>query len=472
MAIKVYNTLTRQIELFKPWEEKKVDIYVCGPTVYDFSHVGHARTYIAFDVIIRYLKYRGYKVKFIVNITNVEDKIINRAKETKTDPIDLARKFENIFFADMTRLGILEADAYPKVSDHIGDIIAMVHTLVGKGIGYKVNHDIYFDVNKFRGYGKLSHQSLEGIRAGARIEVDERKRNPADFALWKSAKSGEICWESPWGMGRPGWHIECSAMANKYFGSKLDIHGGGQDLIFPHHENEIAQSESYSGVSPFVKYWLHIGLLVINGKKMSKSLGNFVSIGDLLGRYDADALRLLLISTHYRRPIAFSETNVMAAKNRLSRMHNTVDNLRERIGSPSKGTVEATGTDFQEQAHTLMGEFVDAMDNDFDTPRALTQFYQLARVGNKALLAQASVEVLNEILDSLMIMARILGILSVEGEKGELSEGAKRLLREREIARSQKEWRRADELRAKLKVMGILLEDLPEGTQWRYVEET
>lgn len=471
MTLKVYNTLTRKMEPFEPQTSKKVSIYVCGPTVYDYSHIGHARTYIAFDVIVRYLKYRGYNVKYVVNITNVEDKIMNRAREVGVDPVELAAKFEKVFFADMTRLGVMKADAYPRVSDHINEIIEMIQTLIRKGFGYVVDGDVYFDVTRFERYGGLSRQSLERIEAGARIEVDERKRNPADFALWKTAKSGEISWDSPWGKGRPGWHIECSAMANKYLGSQFDIHGGGRDLMFPHHENEIAQSEAYSGKSPAVKYWLHTGLLTINGEKMSKSLGNFTSIGDLLSKFDAEALRLYIISAHYRRPVDFREENLKAAEQRLARIYDTVDRLHTRIESAKDGGVKEVDEVFRKQISSAKERFLNAMDSDFDTPRVLAAFYRLVQVGNKALATDASKSVLVEVHDLIMDMAKVFGILGRETKKAELPEEADQLLKEREVARSRKDWKRADEMREKLKGMGIIVEDLPEGTRWRFKEQ-
>lgn len=468
MTIKVFNTLTRRIEPLTSQKEGEIGLYVCGPTVYDYSHIGHARTYIAFDVIVRYLRYKGYGVKYVVNITNVEDKIINRAKEVGMDPVALAKKFEESFFDDMEKLEVVKADVYPRVSDHIDDIIEMVRTLVEKGFGYEVDGDVYFDVSKFKDYGRLSRQSVDGIKAGARVEVDERKRSPADFALWKKAKKGEIYWESPWGKGRPGWHIECSAMANKHLGSQVDIHGGGQDLVFPHHENEVAQSEAYSDKKPAVKCWLHSGLLTINGEKMSKSLGNFVLIKDLLPRYEADVIRLFIISTHYRRPMDFSEADLESSKQRLARVRGTIENIRERLDAAETERKSVNDEELIKQIQMTKEKFIEAMDNDFNTPRALAAFYKLVQIGNKALATNASRSVLSSILDSMMEIAQIFGILRKERKKEELSGEAAKLLKEREAARSQKDWKKADELRARLRSMGIILEDLPEGTRWKY----
>ncbi len=470
--LKVYNTLKRKVEPFKPRKGKDVSIYVCGPTVYDYSHIGHARTYVAFDVIVRYLRHRGYDVKYVVNITNVEDKIINRAREMGINPLELAEKFEKAFFNDMAGLGVIKADLYPRVSDHIPEIIEVIQTLIKKGFGYEVEGDVYFDVNKFKDYGKLSHQSLDSIKAGARVEVDERKRSPADFALWKKAKEGEIFWESPWGRGRPGWHIECSAMSNEYLGAQFEVHGGGRDLIFPHHENEIAQSEAYTGKRPVVKYWLHCGLLTINGEKMSKSLGNIVSIEGLLHRYKADVIRLYMISTHYRRPINFIETDLEGTKQRLARIQGTIENLREKIEASSAVKEKKTGgmVEFEKQAKAAKEKFLSAMDDDFNTPRALAAFYRTVQIGNKALVANARKMVLIEVLKLITAMTQVLGIFEKKSETEGLPEEAEKLLKEREVARSRKDWGKADELRKKLRERGIILEDLPEGTKWKYGE--
>lgn len=468
MTIKAFNTMTRRIEPLTPLKEGKIGMYVCGPTVYDYSHIGHARTYIAFDVIIRYLRFRGYDVKYVVNITNVEDKIINRAKELGMNPISLADKFEAAFFDDMKNLGVVKADVYPRVSDHISDIVKMIQTLVQKSYGYKVEGDVYFEVSRFGYYGLLSRQSLDGIKAGARVEVDERKRSPADFALWKKAKEGEIFWESPWGRGRPGWHIECSAMAIKHLGYQIDIHGGGQDLIFPHNENEIAQSEAYSDKRPAVRCWLHSGLMTINGEKMSKSLGNFILIKDLLKRCEADVIRLFIISTHYRRPMDFSDNDLERTKQRLAKVRGTVENLHEQLDATRKIGEAVDDEVLMKQVQAAKEKFTNAMDNDFNTPRALAAFYRLVQIGNKALASNASRSVLSSILDSIMELAQIFGILGKELEKAELPEEAAKLLEAREAARNQKDWKKADELRAKLRSMGIILEDLPEGTRWRH----
>lgn len=469
MAIRIYNTLTRRVESFQPLEKGKVSIYVCGPTVYDYSHIGHARAYIAFDVIVRYLRFRGFNVKYVLNITNVEDKIINRAREEHVDPVTLAHKFETIFFEDMTNLGVLDSDLYPRVSDHINDIIEMVQSLIRKNVGYEVEGNVYFDVVRFPDYGKLSQQSLNGIKSGARVDIDENKRNPADFVLWKKAKEDEISWDSPWGKGRPGWHIECSTMAYQYLGAQFDIHGGGRDLIFPHHENEIAQSEAYTDKKPVVKYWMHVGLLTINGQKMSKSLGNYISIGDLLKRYSADVLRLFVISTHYRRPINFTEKKLESTQQSLTRIRGTVNNLRERIDALSDiEGMNIQGDVIRQQIQTVMTEFMEMMDDDFNTPRALAVFHRLIQIGNKALVDNMNKSVLARIIKSIEDVTGLFGILGEAKTPKPLLREAEALIKEREEARSRKQWIKADELRERLRAMGILVEDFPDGTRWRY----
>jgi len=462
MPIKVYNTLSEKIEELRPRIDNKIGIYVCGPTVYDYSHIGHARTYIAFDVIVRYLRYRGFDVKYIVNITNIDDKIINRAKETAEDPLKLADKFENVFFEDMRALGVEKADAYPRVSDHMSEIVEMVQTLVKKGFAYESDGDVYFDVTKIADFGKLSHQTMEEMKAGARVEIDEKKRNPADFALWKSAKEGEPYWESPWSKGRPGWHIECSAMSMKYLGQQFDIHGGAKDLVFPHHENEIAQSEAYSGKRPFVGYWVHAGFLTIDGRKMSKSLGNIITIKDLLSKYDPEVFRLFVLSTHYRRPVDFKEKALDQLKLSLERVYSTIDKLERQIQSAVEvGELSEKEKKIDEQVSKLKQKFLDAMDNDLNTAKALANFFKITRMGNKAATMGASKRLLVKILDTVIELGKIFGLLKVERKREELPEEVRRLIEERDRARKNKDWKRADEIREKLRRMGIIVKDKP-----------
>ena len=467
MPIKVYNTLSGKIEEVRPRIENKLGMYVCGPTVYDYSHIGHARTYIAFDVMVRYLRYREFDVKYIVNITNIDDKIINRAKETGEDPFRLADKFETAFFEDMGALGVERADAYPRVSEHMPEIIEMVQTLVKKGFAYESDGDVYFDVTKITDFGKLSHQTMEEMKAGARVEIDEKKRNPADFALWKRAKEGEPHWKSPWGEGRPGWHIECSAMSMKYLGRQLDIHGGAKDLIFPHHENEIAQSEAYSGKKPFVRYWVHTGFLTIDGKKMSKSLGNIIKIKDLLSKYDPEVFRLFVLSTHYRRPVDFEEKTLNQLKLSLNRFYSTMNKLQLQIKNAEE--VRELGKrekKIDEQVARLKQKFLDDMDNDFNTAKSLANLFKIARIGNKVATRGTSKQLLIKISDTITELGEIFGLFTVERKVKRLSEDERRLIEERNRARENKDWKKADEIREKLKEMGIMLRDYPEGTKW------
>jgi len=471
MTLKICNTMSGKVEPFKPRVKNKVTIYVCGPTVYDYSHIGHGKTYMSFDLITRYLEYKGYDVKYVVNITDIDDKIIKRANESGMDPLELAKKFEKAFHGDMHALGIKDADVYPTVSGHIPEIIEIIQTLIKKGFAYVVDGDVYFTVSNVEDYGKLSNQTLDAIKSGARVGVDERKQNPADFALWKNSKAGEPHWSSPWGEGRPGWHIECSAMSTKYLGQQIDIHGGGRDLIFPHHENELAQSEAYSGKKPFASYWLHTGFLTINGEKMSKSLGNFITIIDLLDKWDAEVFRLFILSTHYRKPVNFTQKTLKHQKQSLRRIYNTVDNLRLQIQNAQElETPDKMEEELQKQISRVKEAIINAMDDDFNTPKALSEFYNLIKIGNKAIAAKMSKSTLTKVLNTIMEIAHVFGLLEKKREIEALPEEIRILIKEREIARNRKDWTKADEIRLKLKSMGIILEDKPEGTQWRYQE--
>jgi len=472
-VLKVYNTLTKRIEEFEPLEDRLVKIYVCGPTVYDYTHVGHARTYIAFDVIVRYLRYKGYKVKYVVNITDIDDKIIRRARELNISPKELARKFEEEFFEDMKALGLIKADYYPRVTEHISDIIKVVRRLVEKGYAYVAGGSVYFDVTKFPDYGKLSGQTLEQIKAGARIEPDPNKRHPADFALWKKAKEGEPYWDSPWGPGRPGWHIECTVMSMKYLGEQIDIHGGGTDLIFPHHENEIAQSEAYSGKKPFVKYWLHAGYLMIKGEKMSKSLGNIIPVKDFLAKYEPDVLKLLVLSAHYRSPIDFSWEKAEQAKNSLERIKRAVERLRkvmtyERLHSENLSPKEK---EIYERVNLLRQKFEEAMDDDFNTPKALAEIFEFISYINKKLDEDLVEGALARYAhDTLMELLNVLGLLQKfreAGVSGDVEPLIELLIKVRDDARKRKDWKTADYIREELRKLGVVLEDTPKGTIWK-----
>ncbi|RYD03209.1 hypothetical protein N752_20440 [Desulforamulus aquiferis] len=380
--MEIYNTFTRSKEEFIPREQDQVSMYVCGPTTYNYIHLGNARPLVFFDTVRRYLLYKGYKVNYIQNFTDVDDKIINRAREEKMDPLALARKYIEEFFADSDALNVMRANIHPKVSEHINEIIELIEYLVAQGHAYQVDGDVYFAVRSFADYGKLSGRSLEDMQAGARVEVDLRKKDPMDFALWKGAKPGEPSWQSPWGNGRPGWHIECSAMAHKYLGDGFDIHGGGYDLIFPHHENEIAQSEA-AGHKPFARYWMHNGFITINQEKMSKSLGNFFLVREILDKFPPDVVRWYLLSTHYRSPLDFDDEKLAVAGKGLERIKTAVRLLYEAMAFPaSDGEAKTEAKAFEERLSSLRNEFEKAMDDDFNTALATSVFFELAREVN------------------------------------------------------------------------------------------
>ncbi len=464
MTVTVFDTLRGQLIPFKPIDDGKVRIYVCGPTVYDLPHIGHARTLVIFDMIARYLTYRGYQINYIVNITDIDDKIITRAQESSEIPSDLARKFERIFLEDMKTLNNTLVDVYPRVTDNIPEIIKIILGLIEKGYAYQIDDDVYFDVTKSSGLGKLSNQSLENVWAGARVKVDERKRNPADFALWKSSKKDEPFWESPFGKGRPGWHIECSAISMKYLGEQFDIHGGGRDLIFPHHENEIAQSEAFTGRIPVVRYWLHTGFLTIDGVKMSKSLGNFITVRNLLKKYNVNAFRLFIISTHYRSPIDYSEKGLKQSSKSLKRIFEALDNLRQGILVGDQGKEENKDEKVTAEVTTIHQRFLKAMDTDFNTPEASSEFFKLIKLGNQAFSMKVNTVLLQTIYDLIIELGSVFGLELERSHK--LTDEEKKHIAERNIARKNKEWKKADEIREKLKKSGIILKDYPQGTLW------
>ncbi|WXG46485.1 MAG: cysteine--tRNA ligase [Candidatus Atabeyarchaeum deiterrae] len=474
MVLAVYNSLTEKLEEFKPLEGKKVKMYVCGVTVYDYAHIGHARTYVAFDVIKRYLKYRGYDVYHVQNITDVDDKIIARANELGISPIELASRFALEAEKDLNALGIEKADIYPRVTDHVPEIIKFIQTLIKKGYAYQANGDVYFSVKKFLGYGDLSHQSIHEVLSGARVEIDEKKKDPVDFSLWKNSKKGELSFESPWGRGRPGWHIECSTMSTKYLGDRFDIHGGAKDLIFPHHENEIAQSEAATGKKPFVKYWLHTGFLNAGGEKMSKSLGNFVTIRDLLQECDADAFRLFILSAHYRSPIDFEKKILEQAKRNLTRVTSVVQGLEKQVEELSNEKQGEDVSSYEHGAAEIERRYIEAMDNDFNTPEAVVAFQDLVKLGNKALTSGADKSSLTLILETLRRLSLVFGLSSIGAEvektETELPDEARKLIEEREEARKKKNWKKSDDIRAQLGKMGIVIEDTAKGTSWKYAD--
>ena len=455
--LKIYNSLTRTKQEFKPIDPGKIGMYVCGVTVYDLCHIGHARTFVNFDVIVRYLRYAGYEVKYVRNITDIDDKIIKRANERGISAHDLAEQFIVEMHKDFDALNIKRPDIEPKATDNITEIVNFVQKLIDNQHAYVAeNGDVLFDINSFKEYGKLSGQKLDELQAGARIEVEKTKHNPLDFVLWKMSKPGEPSWESPWGAGRPGWHIECSAMNNKYLGKEFDIHGGGSDLIFPHHENEIAQS-CCANKTPYVHYWMHSGMVMINEEKMSKSLNNFFTIRDVLETYDAETIRFFLLSGQYRSPLNYSQENLDKARAALNRLYTT---LRD---------TQAVEPDSTEDEYTA--KFKEYMDDDFNTPGAISVLFDLAKQINKE-----SGETAQKLAGRLKQLASVLGILEQDpnkflttGAKDDDVEQIEALIKQRNDARKQKNWALADEARDKLKQMHIELEDGPQGTVWHRV---
>lgn len=464
--MKIYNTLTRKKEEFVPIEEGKVRMYVCGPTVYNYFHIGNARPFVVFDTMRKYLEYRGYKVKFVQNFTDVDDKIINRAKEDGITAQEVGEKYIEEYFKDAAALNVKKATVHPRVTETMNDIIKFVQDLIDLGYAYESNGDVYYRARKFEGYGKLSGKNIDDLISGARIAVDEKKEDPLDFALWKARKEeSEIAWESPWGMGRPGWHIECSTMAKKYLGDTIDIHAGGQDLQFPHHENEIAQSEAHSG-KPFANYWMHNGYINIDGIKMSKSLGNFKTVRDLLQLYDGEVLRFLILSGQYRGPIDFGEEILVQSQNGLNRMRNAKANLKHLIAS-------GTGAMTDAEKETLKGfdkyrqQFIEAMDDDLNTADAISAVFELITAINTAVKNGSTSEFAQKALDLLMELAGVLGLLQQDASKEvtEIEPEIQALIDERQAARKTKDFAKADEIRDRLKAMGITLKDTPQGVQ-------
>ncbi|MBI2873914.1 MAG: cysteine--tRNA ligase [Firmicutes bacterium] len=472
--MRIYNTLTREKEEFVPLRDKKVGMYVCGPTVYDFFHIGNAYPFVVMDSVRRYLEYRGYDVTYVKNLTDIDDKMIKRARELNISVGELAERFIREYFVDADALGIRRAEFHPRATDHVPEIIALIQKLIQKEHAYPVGGgDVFFDTRSFKGYGKVSRQNLEELEAGARVEVDERKRYPLDFVLWKAEKPGEPSWDSPWGKGRPGWHIECSAMAMKYLGETLDIHAGGPDLVFPHHENESAQSEAATG-KLFVRYWMHTGFLKMGQEKMSKSLGNVLNIRELSKRFGGETLRFFLLSAHYRTPLEFSEENLTSAGTALQRLRNSYENIRHRVQAR-----EALGENPNESgagAERLLAEvragktkFITSMDDDFNTGEALGAFFEIARSVNTLLGQESSppLPVLRQIREVYRELGGVLGILTPEARDAGLEADLEDLIRKREEARRQKDWAQADQIRADLLDRGIVLEDTSEGVRWK-----
>ena len=476
MTIRIYNTLNRKKEVFEPIESGKVRMYVCGPTVYDSSHIGHARSVVVFDVIARYFRAKGFDVNYVRNFTDVDDKIIDRANSLDIECEAIAEKYIQEFYTDMDALNVERADIEPKATKHIDHMIKVIEKLIHKGHAYEIDGDVFFAVESFRDYGKLSGRRLEDMEAGARVDVDERKRNYFDFALWKSSKPGEPTWDSPWGKGRPGWHIECSAMSTEYLGDTLDIHGGGKDLIFPHHENEIAQSEAAFGTS-FVKYWVHNGFVNIDQEKMSKSLGNFLLIKDVLKSYHPESVRLFLLSKHYRSPIDFSEKTMAESSTGLDKVYALLDRVEKEIGSSKE--IKKSGQYWQ--------RFCDAMDDDFNTAHGLGILFDAVHKINRLLdekegaLSSTVAETVESGRADLLKIGGILGVLletpsayfEKKREQGFEKESIdsteiEELIQKRNAARKEKDWETADRIRNQLTDMNVLLEDRTDRTIWKF----
>lgn len=462
----IYNTLTRKKEEFVPLKDNKVTIYTCGPTVYDFFHVGNARVFITFDMIRNYLKFRGYDVTFVQNFTDIDDKMIKRANEENITVKELGERFIAEYFKDADALGIKRADVHPRATEHIDAIIELIEILIDKGYAYEVDGDVYYKAREFKDYGKLSQQNIDELEAGARIEPGEKKKDPMDFALWKAQKPGEPAWDSPWGKGRPGWHIECSVMAMRYLGETIDIHGGGPDLVFPHHENEIAQSEAATG-KPFARYFMHVGYLNIDNKKMSKSLGNFFTVRDILKKYDPEVLRFLILSSHYRSPINFSEELMGQAKNSLERLYNALYSMEHLEGIAADRELEEKDREYLDKLHGHEQEFIKAMDDDFNTADAIASLFNIVREYNMNVDEKSAIEVVKATKETLLKLGNVLGFFRKFTEKTLLDKDIEEKIREREEARKNKNYALADKIRDELKAQGIILEDTPSGVRWK-----
>ncbi|ADL67980.1 cysteinyl-tRNA synthetase [Thermoanaerobacterium thermosaccharolyticum DSM 571] len=464
--MKIYNTLTRKKEEFVPLNDNIVNMYVCGPTVYNFIHIGNARAFIVFDTVRRYLEYKGYKVNYVQNFTDIDDKLIKRSHEENTTVKELADRYIEEYFKDADSLGIKRATVHPRATENIDDIINFVKKLIDKGFAYVLNGDVYYDTTKFKEYGKLSHKNIDELKAGARIEVNEDKKNPTDFVLWKAAKEGEPYWDSPWGKGRPGWHIECSTMSTKYLGKTLDIHAGGPDLIFPHHENEIAQSEAANDAE-FARFWMHIGYLNINNEKMSKSKNNFFTVRDITSQYDPEVLRFFMLTSHYRNPINFSHDLLEQSKSGFLRLSNTVDNLRHLLDDALDRELSDEEKAYKEKYDEYKRRFEEAMDDDFNTADAISVLFEMVRDINTNIDGNSPKELIEYILDIFLKLSSVLGISYKKRDL--LDDEIKKLIEKREEARKAKNWAEADKIRDELKKQGIALEDTPSGVRWKRI---
>jgi len=469
-VITLYNTLSRKKEPFEPLQAGRVNFYSCGPTVYDFFHIGNARVFIVVDALRRYLSYRGYDVNFVQNYTDIDDKMINRAAEQGVSVSQLAEQYIQAYRDDAASLKIKEPDYAPRATEHVPQIIEIIKKLLDKDLAYEVDGDVYYYIENFPQYGKLSQQGLEELSMGARIEVDDRKRHPMDFVLWKKEKPGEPSWESPWGRGRPGWHIECSAMSMHYLGQTVDIHAGGQDLIFPHHENEIAQSEGATGKT-FVQYWTHVGYLNINKEKMSKSLGNVLTVRELLKKIDPYVLRFFMLSSHYRNPMNFSDEQIQQASSALERLHNLYYNLKDRLSIAEEGVLDRDEEALLDYLKSSRAKFIEVLDDDFNTAEAIAVLFELLKEANIYLNRAQGLKknVLEPILNFYKEVNEIFDF--IEETEEELEQEIKELISKREEARKKKDFATADAIRDDLKERGIILEDTPQGVRWKKISD-
>lgn len=464
--MKIYNTMTRQKEDFKPLVEGKVKMYVCGPTVYNFFHIGNGRTFIVFDTIRKYLEYKGYKVDFVQNFTDIDDKMIKRASEENITVKEVGDKYIKEYYKDADGLNIKRATVNPRATEFIDEIISFIEKLIEKGYAYEVNGDVYYSTNKFMGYGKLSGQNLEDLKAGAsnRVDIDERKKDPMDFAVWKAQKPGEPAWKSPWGMGRPGWHIECSCMAKKLLGDTIDIHAGGMDLSFPHHENEIAQSEAITGKT-FAKYWMHSAYVNVNNVKMSKSLNNFFTARDILAEYESDIIRFFMLSAHYRAQINFSKELLDSAKASVERLYNGISNLENLLDEVVNEKMNDDEIQYLDSLNGYRKKYIEKMDDDFNTADAITVLFELIKNINTNININSSKELINKALELIRELGKPLGLLQ-NSTKVNLEDEIEKLIIERQDARKNKNFSLADKIRDDLKARGIVLEDTPQGVRW------
>ncbi|MBP8762560.1 cysteinyl-tRNA synthetase [Acetoanaerobium noterae] len=465
--MKIYNTLTRQKETFIPLEENKIKMYVCGPTVYNFFHIGNARPFMIFDAFRNYMEYRGYEVTYVQNFTDVDDKIIKRANEEGISPIEVAEKYIAEYFKDADALGIKRATVHPRVTENIENIITFIEDLISKGFAYELNGDVYFNSQAYKEYGKLSKQNLEELNLGARIDVNDEKKHPIDFALWKAKKEGEIGWQSPWGEGRPGWHIECSVMSARYLGDTIDIHAGGQDLIFPHHENEIAQSEARSG-KQFARYWMHNGYINVDNQKMSKSLGNFFTVRDILSEFSGQVIRFFLLSAHYRNPVNFSKELILQAKAGMERLANSKERLVFTI-SHAKGQMNESELELVSALENHRDRFIEAMDDDINTADAISIIFELARFSNTNVTENSSLEWAEKNLSLFNELTGVLNIIKAEDTDSNDNEQIEKLIKDRVEAKKNKDFALADAIRDELKSMGIEIEDTRQGTKWKKI---